>query len=140
MDAQQQTRDASYTAALDYLFSRINYERTPGPPRGRGLNLDRMRDLLRRIGNPEDELRAIHIAGTKGKGSIAAMISSVLSHAGYRTGLYTSPHLDRLEERISLDGENCSPLKISTGSVGISRRFSARKIRTRRGFDAISLL
>jgi dihydrofolate synthase/folylpolyglutamate synthase len=109
MDPTANTGSASYDAALEYLYGRINYERLPsGPPRGLGLSLDRMRDLLDRLGNPQDALPIIHIAGTKGKGSTAAMIASVLTAAGHRTGLYTSPHLDHLTERIRIDGVDCS--------------------------------
>ena len=65
-------------------------------------------ELLRRLGNPQDGLPIVHVAGTKGKGSTSAMIAAVLSAAGYRTGLFTSPHLDRVEERIAVDGRPCS--------------------------------
>jgi dihydrofolate synthase/folylpolyglutamate synthase len=102
-------RSASYQAALDYLYGRINYERASGgPPRGHDLNLQRMRELLARVDNPQQQFPAVHIAGTKGKGSTATMIAGVLQAAGYRTGLYTSPHLEKLEERIRIDGECCS--------------------------------
>ena len=109
VDARQQTGDPRYQAALNYLWGRINYERAPLPRRQRGLRLDRVRQLLSRIGDPQDALRVIHVAGTKGKGSTSAMLASVLSEAGYHTGLYTSPHLQQLEERIRIDGQQCSP-------------------------------
>ena len=97
-----------YQSASDFLFGRINYERTRSVPyRSRGFKLDRMRQLAARVGHPEQAFPAIHIAGTKGKGSTAAMIASVLGVAGYRTGLYTSPHLHRLEERFVVDGQPC---------------------------------
>ena len=67
-----------------------------------------MRDLLARLGDPQDRLKIIHVAGTKGKGSTSAMIAAALSACGFRTGLFTSPHLDRLEERIRIDGQPCS--------------------------------
>jgi len=95
-------------AALEFLGSRIDFERTcPVPYDQRDFRLDRMRDLLARLGNPQDALRIVHVAGTKGKGSTAAMIAAVLSAAGYKTGLYTSPHLDRVEERLMIDGAIC---------------------------------
>lgn len=98
-----------YAAALAFLFDRINYERTSTVPyRSRHFKLDRMRELLRRMGNPQDSLRIVHVAGTKGKGSTCSMISSALTAAGYRTGLYTSPHLNRMEERLAVDGVCCS--------------------------------
>lgn len=66
--------------------------------------LSRVTELLARLGNPQDALRFVHIAGTNGKGSTSAMIASVLRAAGYRTGLYTSPHLRRVTERMRVDG------------------------------------
>jgi len=95
-------------AALEYLFGRIDYERTRTIPyRSRGFKLDRMRRLVEHLENPQDSLRVVHVAGTKGKGSTSAMIASVLSESGYRTGLYMSPHLDRPEERLVIDGRPC---------------------------------
>jgi dihydrofolate synthase/folylpolyglutamate synthase len=73
------------------------------------MNLERMRDLLRRLGNPQSRFPVVHIAGTKGKGSTATMVSAMLKSAGYRTGLYTSPHLQRLEERLVVDGREATP-------------------------------
>ncbi|MBI2827498.1 MAG: bifunctional folylpolyglutamate synthase/dihydrofolate synthase [Planctomycetia bacterium] len=78
----------------------------------RQFRLDRMRELLARVGSPQQGLAIVHVAGTKGKGSTAAMIASVLTTAGYRTGLFTSPHLVNVEERIAVDGENCSPREL----------------------------
>ena len=71
-----------------------------------------MRDLLARLGNPQEKLRIVHVAGTKGKGSTSAMIAAALSATGFRTGMFTSPHLDRLEERIMIDGQPCSPAEL----------------------------
>jgi dihydrofolate synthase/folylpolyglutamate synthase len=96
-----------FAAALAWLEGRINYERRPMPAGGRGLKLDRMRDLLARLGNPERQLRAVHVAGTKGKGSTSAMIASILTSAGFKTGLFTSPHLDSVCERFAIDGRAC---------------------------------
>jgi dihydrofolate synthase / folylpolyglutamate synthase len=95
-------------SASDFLQRRINYERTTSVPYQSGeFKLDRMRRLLSLLGDPHLGLKAIHIAGTKGKGSTAAMIASVLMAAGYRTGLYTSPHLERIEERVVINGQPC---------------------------------
>jgi dihydrofolate synthase/folylpolyglutamate synthase len=103
------TEISDRASALEFLLGRINYERTSTIPYTSGaFKLDRMRSLLSRLRDPHLALRAVHIAGTKGKGSTAAMIASVLSAAGYCTGLYTSPHLDRLEERFLIDGRQCS--------------------------------
>ena len=96
-------------AALRFLAHRINYERSQTMPYDPArLGLERMQRLLDRLGNPERGLAVVHVAGTKGKGSTSAMIGSVLSAAGYRTGLFTSPHLDRIEERMAVDGQACS--------------------------------
>lgn len=70
--------------------------------------LGRTQELLEKMGNPEKELKFVHIAGTNGKGSTAAMTASILSKAGYRTGLYTSPYIYRFHERIQVDGVEIS--------------------------------
>ena len=68
------------------------------------LGLASISRLMRGLGNPQDRFSSIHIAGTNGKGSIAAFLSSVLAHGGYKVGLYTSPHIVRFNERIQIDG------------------------------------
>lgn len=98
-----------YQASLDFLYSRLNYERVGMPRASSDLRIGRMRRLLRRLGDPQDALRIVHLAGTKGKGSTAAMIASALSAAGMRTGLFCSPHLHRLEERFTIDGRLPDP-------------------------------
>lgn len=70
--------------------------------------LDRIRELCQRLGNPQKKLKFIHIAGTNGKGSTAAMLNSILTEAGYKVGLYTSPYIVDFNERIKLCGENIS--------------------------------
>ena len=98
-----------YPSALEFLFHRINYERTSQIPYLGGFKLDRMRELLRMLGNPHEQLPIVHVAGTKGKGSTASMMAAILAEAGYKTGLYTSPHLERLEERYVINGSQISP-------------------------------
>ena len=71
--------------------------------------LERTRELLARMGNPQDGLRFIHVAGTNGKGSVSAMLASILTAAGYRTGLYTSPYIHHFEERMRVDGAEITP-------------------------------
>jgi dihydrofolate synthase/folylpolyglutamate synthase len=93
---------SGYQAALDYILSFADYERSPRS--SLVLDLKRIEELLTRLGEPQRAARSIHIAGTKGKGSTAAMIATALASAGYRTGLYTSPHLHILRERIEIDG------------------------------------
>ena len=100
----------SYEQALEFLYSRVNFERQSSTQYGLGdFLLDRMRQLLQRLGNPQDRLPTVHIAGTKGKGSTAAMLASVLSAAGHRTGLFTSPHITQFEERFTVDGRQPTP-------------------------------
>lgn len=70
--------------------------------------LERIRELCERLGNPQKELKFIHVAGTNGKGSFSSMLSSVLTEAGYKTGLYTSPYITVFNERMRINGENIS--------------------------------
>ena len=98
----------TYNQAIEYLESFINYEKLAAPYDPRKWKLERMERLLEAAGNPHDGLRAIHIAGTKGKGSTAAMLDSILREAGFKVGLYTSPHLISFRERIRMDGEMIS--------------------------------
>jgi dihydrofolate synthase / folylpolyglutamate synthase len=96
----------TYPEALNYLNQFINYERSlPQRYAPETLSLDRVNLLLDRLGRPDRAYRAIHIAGTKGKGSTAAMIESCLRAAGYRTGFYTSPHLHTFRERMRVNNE-----------------------------------
>lgn len=91
----------NYQACLDYLH--INCRR--GTPGGYGRTV-RMAELL---GNPQEQLRIIHIAGTNGKGSTAALVESMLRQGGYQVGLFTSPHLERYEERIQINRQLIAP-------------------------------
>lgn len=90
----------SYEETLRYIHSVKWQGSKPG--------LSRTRELLEALGNPEKALKFVHIAGTNGKGSTAAMIASVLRKAGYKTGLYTSPYIIRFNERIQVNGEHIS--------------------------------
>jgi dihydrofolate synthase/folylpolyglutamate synthase len=95
----------NYQEATDYLSSYTDYEKTPFPHDPAFYDLRRVDALLAGLGNPHLKARSVHITGTNGKGSVAAMIASVLSVSGYTTGLYTSPHLRTWRERIRVDGE-----------------------------------
>jgi len=89
--------------SIAWLDQRINYERSGKDfSHEQGLNLGAMRRLLRELGNPEQQFRVVHVAGTKGKGSTVAMIAAVLAHAGHNVGHYLSPHVHGLEERIGV--------------------------------------
>jgi dihydrofolate synthase/folylpolyglutamate synthase len=94
----------NYEQALDYISGYTDYEKVPLPHALGSYDLRRVEELLARLGNPHLKGRSIHIAGTNGKGSTAAMISSVLASSGYGTGLYTSPHLSTIRERFWVDG------------------------------------
>jgi len=94
-----------YQQAEDYILSFTDYEKMPGIAyTSANYDLRRMGKLLQPLGNPHLGTRTVHVAGTKGKGSTAAMISQTLIAAGYRTGLFTSPHLHTIRERIKING------------------------------------
>jgi dihydrofolate synthase/folylpolyglutamate synthase len=101
----------TYEEALAYWFRHVNYELRP--PEAADLKLDRMRALLACLGNPHQRLRILHIAGSKGKGSTSALLATILQRAGYRTGLFTSPHLSRLEERFQINGQLIEPNEVA---------------------------
>ena len=93
----------SYPDAYRYLCQFTDYERMAKVNYSQNTyNLKRMKWLLQTLGNPQDKLRCIHIAGTKGKGSTAIMLATILAQAGYKVGIYTSPHLIDLKERIQV--------------------------------------
>ena len=100
--------NSRYQQALDYLYSFVDYETMHQPRDAANYDLRRMDELLNRLGNPHLKAGTVHIAGTKGKGSVAAMIASVLQASGYTTGLYTSPHLVDIKERFRVDGRTIS--------------------------------
>ncbi len=106
-------RITTYEQAIEFLYGRINYERAQlGSYTTDDFKLDRMRHLLARLGNPQNTIPAIHIAGTKGKGTTALMSASILQAAGVRVGLFTSPHISAFEERIKVNGQMPSPAEI----------------------------
>jgi len=94
-----------------FLLSRTNFERTipGGPLRSKVFKLSRTRELLDRLGNPDQCYPILHVTGTKGKGSTAGMAAGILQAAGYRVGVFTSPHLLHVEERLAVDGRPCPP-------------------------------
>ncbi|MDD5136055.1 MAG: bifunctional folylpolyglutamate synthase/dihydrofolate synthase [Candidatus Omnitrophica bacterium] len=103
----------TYKEALQYLDSFVNYERRDDYDYKRSFRLDRMERLAAGLGDPQKYFRSIHIAGTKGKGSTSAIAYSILKEAGYRTGLYTSPHLISFRERIRIDDKFISEEDVS---------------------------
>lgn len=106
--------ETAYNQALDYLYSFVDYSLKHASELAKAdFNLDRMAALLAELSNPQDAYPVIHVAGTKGKGSTSALCASALKAAGYRTGLYTSPHLQDYTERIQVDGEPISHAELA---------------------------
>ena len=97
--------DLKYQETLDYLYSYIDFSLQKAsrysPDR---FDLGRMRDFMALLGNPQSDYRIIHVAGTKGKGSVAALFANAIHQSGLKAGLYTSPHLEDYAERIQVDG------------------------------------
>ncbi|MFB0552853.1 MAG: folylpolyglutamate synthase/dihydrofolate synthase family protein [Phycisphaerae bacterium] len=107
----------NYQQAIDYLFARTDYEKQERLRYNvTTFNLNRMQKLLSSLGNPHKKIHTVHIGGTKGKGSTATMLARMLEANGYRVGLYTSPHVVHLHERITVntkmisDSEMCGLL------------------------------
>lgn len=90
----------NYNEAVEYIHSVSNFFCKPG--------LERIGELCRLLGNPQDKLKFIHVAGTNGKGSFSAFTASILTAAGYKTGLYTSPYITKFNERIAVNGNMIS--------------------------------
>ena len=99
----------SYQQAISYLFERTDYEKEESLRYNvTTFNLERMEKLLSRVGNPHKKIQTVHIAGTKGKGSTATMLARMLEANGYNVGLYTSPHVVHLHERITINSKMIS--------------------------------
>ncbi|NTU55695.1 MAG: bifunctional folylpolyglutamate synthase/dihydrofolate synthase [Anaerolineales bacterium] len=98
--------EIAYNKALDYLYSFVDYSLKHSSELAKAeFNLDRMFALMEELGNPQSKYPVIHVAGTKGKGSVSALCASALQAGGYKVGLYTSPHLLDYCERIQVNGE-----------------------------------
>lgn len=105
-------------------FDPIAYINTPRWQASR-LGLERIRELLERLGRPQDRLKFVHVAGTNGKGSICAYLASILGAAGYRTGMFTSPYIERFEERIRVDGVMISPDELRDVTLAVREHAEA---------------
>ena len=99
-------------------FNAIEYINTPRWLTSR-LGLDRTRELLERLGRPQDRLKFVHVAGTNGKGSTCAFLSSILVAAGYKTGLFTSPYIETFYERIRVNGENITDDELTRATLPV---------------------
>ena len=94
----------TYQESIDYLFSRLPMFQRIGPAAYKA-NLNNTKAIMEILDHPGQDFRSIHIAGTNGKGSVSHMIASILQQSGYKTGLYTSPHLKDFRERIRINGK-----------------------------------
>ena len=103
------------------------------------FSLDRMRDLLAGLGDPHQQLRAVHVAGSKGKGSVCAMVAAMLRAQGLRVGLYSSPHLEDIRERITIDGEMIPQAEFIRQVKGIAP-IIAKSERGASYFDALTAI
>ncbi len=93
----------TYQSALDYIYSFVDYETQQQPRDAANYDLRRVDELLQRLDDPHRKFKSVHIAGSKGKGSVASMVAAALTASGFTTGLYTSPHLITFNERIRVN-------------------------------------
>ena len=97
----------TYADALQYLYEQLPMFSRIGTAAYK-KDLSNTKQLCSVLNNPQTKFKSIHIAGTNGKGSVSHMLAAVLQTAGYKTGLYTSPHLKDFRERIKINGEDCN--------------------------------
>ena len=97
----------NYSEAVDILYTRLPMFQRSGPSAYK-VNLDATKEVCKMLGNPEMELKFVHVAGTNGKGTVCHLVASILQKAGYKVGLFTSPHLKDFRERIRVNGEMIS--------------------------------
>ncbi len=136
----------NYQQAIDYINSYTDYEKIGMPHDPAFYDLRRVDELLASLGSPHRKAKSVHLAGTNGKGSVAAMVASALSVSGYRTGLYTSPHLHTWRERIRVDGEQVSEeelawlvARIKPEVEAVNRRASYGELTTFEMLTALAL-
>jgi len=130
----------SYSKALRFLSTLSDFERLRIVRyNSENFNLERMRTLLKKLGSPQEHFRSVHVAGTKGKGSTCAMIAAMLQANGYKVGLYTSPHLVDVRERIVIDGEMI-PQASFARLVRLLETISARIKPTPTYFDVLTAI
>ncbi len=118
-----------YNEALQYIESFVNYERERSTAYPEAFKLDRMFELAKQLGNPQNAYDSVIIAGSKGKGSTAAFLSSILRMDNWRVGLYTSPHLSHLRERIQVNGMHISDNKFAEYVTKLQKAIEAAYFR-----------
>ena len=94
----------NYKEAIDWLYS---FEK-----HGIKLGLERIKHICKKLGNPQNNYKIVHVGGTNGKGSVCKFISSILISEGYTVGIYTSPHIQRFSERFIIDNDEISEIEI----------------------------
>lgn len=102
-----------YKRTIDYIDSLHKF--------GINLGLARTQKILELLGNPQDRIKCVHIAGTNGKGSVTAMVTDILKTAGYKVGMYTSPFIEEFEERIQINGKNISKSELADAVTKVAR-------------------
>src|SRR3954468_23656985 len=118
----------TFSKAMRFLATLADFERLRIVRyNSQNFDLDRMRTLLKKLGNPHEQFRCVHVAGTKGKGSTCAMIASMLQACGYKVGVYTSPHLVDIRERIQINGEMISHAEFARLIKGIEPMIARMK-------------
>ena len=119
------TLSDEYQDALGTLFSTVRYDGHGQKYLHPQRSQERMREILARLGNPQSRFKSVHITGTKGKGSTSAYTESILRHLGYRTGLFTSPHLHTFRERIRINGNLMSKAELPALVARLRPHFEA---------------
>jgi len=131
----------TYAAALGYLDGLVNFERRPPTQRERStITLARTKRLLAELENPHKRFRSVHIAGTKGKGSTATMLAQMLQNNGLKVGLFTSPHIMDVRERICVDGERIPEADMTRLVARVAGLASANKDDHPTFFEAITVI
>jgi dihydrofolate synthase/folylpolyglutamate synthase len=110
-----------YNEAVRYLLTLGRELAAPSHARAAKFDLANIRALAERMGQPQNKFKSVHIAGTNGKGSTAAMVERILRSAGFKTGLYTSPHLERINERIRVNGAEISDVEFAAALTRLHR-------------------
>ncbi len=129
----------TYSGALRWLFEHVDLERTHRIPQPeQAFRLDRTRVILKQLGDPQDHLRTVHVAGTKGKGSTVAMLAAALGGCGWTVGQYTSPHLIDVRERIRVDRRDISEGQLCQALAEVARAAEAANVERLHFFEILT--